>query len=133
MATEVPVLVAMDGVNLWENKTPFFDPDTFRPVFANQLAMVKEVSMFEQSAPVNGLSLFSVTNAQQQLSIPLHLKNAQLLLTVNALDNNEFEHCVQHFGVSRIISVPVTDKLKAQIRALTGANPRDMLEECMLL
>jgi hypothetical protein len=52
LPTEVPVLVIIDNVNVWDQVCEFVEPHTYMPLNPRKLALVDAFSYFENHAPV---------------------------------------------------------------------------------
>lgn len=130
-STEVPVLVLVDALNVWDQVTDFVEPLTYKKMEARRLALVDAFSWFTQKPPGNGLSVWSLTTQYATLK---HSFRHFTFPAVEGLDSfwysqQEFKHCLVHYSVSEFILSDIDQELLVRINGLTGKVPREVFKQ----
>ena len=136
LATEVPVLVAMDNVNVWDGRSEFIDPDsrTASPLPARRLALVDALSTFQHVAPQRGAALFATTahGTQRNLHNHFNLRKVRPVL-LQPYSHNALQHALVHYHVSGVLLAEVDAQLVGRVKMLSGATPKDVKEAALQL
>lgn len=133
-ATEVPVLVVLDNLNVWDQVCEFIEPYTYQHLDPRKLALVDAFSWFTTKPPGNGASVWALTTRHATLnSAHRHFQYRD----VNGLDSwwysaAELKNCVVHYSVSEFILSDVDQDLISRINGLTGKVPRDVFKQAFL-
>lgn len=136
MATEVPVLVAIDSINAWDGVSDFPDPDNlFRRLPAARLALVDAMATFMLAPPVNGATVFALTHHAKLMHGGDHLSRADAILKCEPYSDAELANAVQHYAVSNVIvrQLDSDQHFLGSIKILTGAVPRELQRNAILL
>ena len=125
----IPVLIAFDEINMWDNSSPFPDPANPKvDLPSDRLAMVDAFKCFNTQGPSNGVAVFSSTWACSQRTVQKRLAEATFAVDVKRYDNREMKQAVTHYDASGMLARKLDPFLLAHFKGLTGGVGRDVLE-----
>jgi len=125
-ATEVPVLVLMDNVNVWDVASDYVDRyHHSRPLPARRLALVDAFSTFQHISPSNGASISCTASHSTLTSLPdyFNLRKVRPVL-LPAYSHQQLQHALVHYHVCGALLNDVTPALVAKVKNLSGGMPK---------
>ena len=135
-AHEVPVLLAMDNVNVWDGLSEFVDPASraARPLPARRLALVDALSTFQHVAPQHGASIFATTGHASNRNLHAHfnLRKVRPVL-LQPYSHSALQHALVHYHVSGVLIAEVDAQLVGKVKMLSGAMPKDVKQAALAL
>lgn len=134
LANEVHILVSMDGINIWDEKSEFRDPaNPFLKLDPRQLSAVNALSKFMRVGPQSGMSVFCTTSAATMNMSKTHMAAASYALEIPIYSNKEISQCVWHYKISKFLFAEVDVFLLARVKGMTGGVPRDIFNDCSVI
>lgn len=132
---EVPMLIAVDGINEWDEKSSFVDPKHpfFRNLNARRLGLVDTFTHLQRKPPQNAVFMFTLTSVCIQRLAHKHLKFCKNVLTMKQYSPQENVNALNHYSVAKVLGVHTSEidpKFFAYARGLTGGNPRLTYDYC---
>jgi hypothetical protein len=133
--TEFPVLVALDGVNAYDDVTGYVEPTTRTAIPIDRLVFPKSAGRFRLRGPKNGMTLMSHTStARTDRSGYLFKGNHVRTLNVQPYTVQELRHCVMHYASSGCFNYPIVDRqFVGEISVMTNRLPNEVRKYCELL
>lgn len=127
-ADEVPIMILIDNMNVWDSQSAFIKPLTYEPIQARELALVDAFSTFQTSAPKRGVSIWSITTRYASLKKVLdHFSHPSVEpVDVTYYSMDELRHSLLHYQVSNFLIDAVETPVISRIQGLTGNVPRDV-------
>eukprot|EP01006_Ploeotia_vitrea_P030815 TRINITY_DN63143_c0_g1_i1.p1 TRINITY_DN63143_c0_g1~~TRINITY_DN63143_c0_g1_i1.p1 ORF type:complete len:525 (+),score=275.76 TRINITY_DN63143_c0_g1_i1:26-1600(+) len=135
-ATEVPVMIAVDGANKLWTDSPFVDPAVTRGVKhlpAQSLSLVRQFDSFRVAPPANGVALFASTSQGPQAPVRELFASggepgAAPVKVVRSFEysRRQLIRVLQHYRVSGLLARQVDRRNVAYLYGITGGFPREL-------
>ena len=135
-AREMPVLVVLDNVNVWDGASQFVDPDsrTARPLPARRLALVDALSTFQHVAPELGASVFATTAHATNGRLHEHFNTRKVRpVLLQPYSHRALQHALVHYHVSGVLVAEVDRQLVGKVKMLSGALPKEVKHAALAL
>ena len=135
-ASEVPVLVLMDNVNVWDGLSQFVDPDSRSalPLPARRLALVDALSAFQHVSPLLGASVFATTAHATKRNLHAHFNTRKVRpLLLQPYSHRALQHALVHYHVSGVLIAEVDAQLVGKVKMLSGAVPKDVKQAALAM
>ena len=135
-AREVPVLVLLDNVNVWDGASQFVDPSsrTAAPLPARRLALVDALSSFQHVAPELGCSVFATTAHASNSQLHAHFNTRKVRpVLLQPYSHRALQHALVHYHVSGVLVAEVDAQLVGKVKMLSGATPKDVKQAALAM
>lgn len=135
MSAQFPVLVALDGVNAFDDVSGYVQPDTRAPIPVSDLVLPAAAARFRARGPANGMTLAAHSStARADRSAHLHRGAHVHTLNVQPYTPDELRSCVMHYASNGCFSYPCVDRqFFGEISVMSNRLPNEVRKYCELL
>lgn len=123
--TIIPVLIAIDSINLWDQKSAFIHPTTHKNIKPRALALIDVLQPYINTPPLHGITVLATTSVATSKYCTVYLENTTEYI-VHHYNNIEQHAMVQHYHTSNYLYGIPTSELQMKLQGLSGNVGREL-------